>query len=207
MGNICTKLLLDELCENTILSDEQFGFRSGLSTSHAIHHFVKYIIDGINSKNITAVVDLDFARAFDSVNYDILILKLRDMGISNTLTAWIKGYLSNRQMCTKFNGFTSDLKPLVCGVPQGSVVGPILFLCYVNDINVTHDTDTRITLYADDTVIYCRSNSVLDLQLSLQLMLDNVSTWCKCNRINLNISKTKLFCYGTRTNSTLATSI
>ena len=101
-------------------------------------------------------------------------------------------------MCTKFNGFTSDLKPLVCGVPQGSVVGPILFLCYVNDINVTNDTDTRITLYADDTVIYCRSNSVLDLQLSLQLMLDNVSTWCKCNRINLNISKTKLCCYGTR---------
>ena len=88
-------MLLDELGENTILSDEQFGFRSGLSTSNAIHHFVKYIIDGINSENITTAVYLDFARAFDSVNYDISILKLRDMGISNTLTAWIKGYLSN----------------------------------------------------------------------------------------------------------------
>ena len=77
----CTKFLLEELYENGILSNEQFGFRSGLSPSHAIHHYVKYIIDGINIKNITASVYLDFARTFDSVNYDILLIKLYDMGI------------------------------------------------------------------------------------------------------------------------------
>ena len=199
LEKICTRFLLGELEENDILSKDQFGFRSGLSTSHAIHHYVKHIIDGINSKRITAAVYLDFARAFDSVNYDILLLKLQDMGISHMLTKWIKGYLSSRQMCTKYNGYISDLKPLVCGVPQGSVVGPILFLCYVNDIvNVTNGTDTKIKLYADDTVIYRSSNDVLSLLADLQLTLNEVSTWCKHNRINLNIGKTKPCYYGTR---------
>ena len=83
----------------------------------------------MNNREVTAAVYLDFARAFDSVNYDILLLKLRDMGISEILVNWILGYLSNRQMCTKFNNFISNVKPLVCGVPQGSVIGSILFLC------------------------------------------------------------------------------
>ena len=168
-------------------------------TSHAIQEYVKYTIDGINNKSVTASVYLDFARAFDSVNYDILLLKLRDMGISDMLVSWIKGYLSNRQMLTKYNGFTSDLKPLVCGVPQGSVIGPVLFLCYVNDIvNTTHNSDVKITLYADDTVIYYNSKNVMDLQQHLQDTVGKVSRWCNRNRINLNISKTKLCFYGTR---------
>ena len=199
LEKICTKFLLDELDENAILTKEQFGFRAGLSTSHAIHGYVKYIIDGLNSKSITASIYLDVARAFDSVNYEILILKLRDMGISDMLINWVKGYLSNRQMCTKFNGYTSDLKPLVCGVPQGSVIGPILFLCYVNDIvSVAHTSGVKITLYADDTVIYFNSKNVLEIQLRLQCALDKVSSWCKYNCIKLNISKTKPCYYGNR---------
>ena len=102
-------------------------------------------------------------------------------------------------MRTKYNSFTSDLKLLVCGVPQGSVVGPILFLCYVNDIvNIAHDSNTQVVLYADYTVIYCHSNDMLDLQTKLQTALRNVSVWCEHNRINLNISKSKPCCYGTR---------
>ena len=199
LEKICTRFLLEELRENEILCEEQFGFRAGLSTSHAIQKYVKYIIDGVNSKKVTATVYLDFARAFDSVNYEILLLKLRDMGISEILTNWISGYLSNRRMCTKYNDYTSDTKSLICGVPQGSVVGPILFLCYVNDItNVCFDASVKITLYADDTVIYSHSNDMLDLQHKIHRTLDNVSTWCVNNRINLNVKKTKPCCYGTR---------
>ena len=185
--------------ENLILNDNQYGFRSGLSTSHAITYYVKYIIDGMNNKKVTAAVYLDFAPAFDSVNYDILLLKLRDMGISNMLIKWISGYLGNRQMCTKFNNYTSEVKPLVCGVPQGFVVGPILFLCYVNDIvDVGFDTSVEITLYADDTVIYCRSDNLLDLQLKIHQTLYNVSNWCIENHINLNVKKKKPCYYWTR---------
>ena len=147
LEKICTKFLLEELDENNILNKEQFGFRSDLSTSNTVHGYVKYIIDRLNCKKFTCSVYLDFAHTFETVSYDILLLKLCDMGISVMLTAWTKGYLSNRQMRTKYNNFTSGLKPLVYGVPQGSVVGPILFLCYVNDIvNVTDDAGTDITL-------------------------------------------------------------
>ena len=102
-------------------------------------------------------------------------------------------------MYTKFNNCISDTKQLVCGVPQGSVVGPVLFLCYVNDtVNVGFDDSVKITLYTDDTVIYCRSDSMLDLQLKIQQTLYKVPTWCTINRMNLNVKKTKPCYYGLR---------
>ena len=188
-----------ELTQNNILSKDQYGFRSGLSTSHAVQYFVKYIVDNINCKNVTAAIYLDFSRAFDSVNYELLFLKLQDMGISNMLIRWIKGYLLNRKMCTKFNGHISPTKPLACGVPQGSVIGPILFLCYVNDIvDVTKAHDVCAILYADDTVIFEASKDVHVLQQKLQDTVNDISIWCNNNRIKLNVSKTKSCFYGTR---------
>ena len=195
----CTKLLMSELDENEILSDLQFGFRKGLSTSHAIFHYVKNITDSINKNDITSAIYLDFARAFDSVNYRILELKLSDMGLSLPLRRWIKGYLSQRYMCTKFNGYVSNTRPLVCGVPQGSVIGPILFLCYINDIvSIAVRHNAHISLYADDAVLYVSSNTEEALKNVMQNCLDDVVSWCGKNQINLNESKTKLCCYGRR---------
>ena len=201
LEKICTRLLIMELNANSILSPFQFGFRAGLPTSHAIFHYVKNIIDGINNKKITASIYLDFARAFDSVNYLILLDKLRDMGMSDTLRNWIKGYLANRQICTKFNGFVSPAKKLRCGVPQGSVIGPILFLCYINDIvEIAHRNEIQISLYADDAVIYFTSDSQPLIEVKLQTALNEISLWCRSNHIKLNVKKTKLCCYGTRHN-------
>ena len=199
LEKFCTKLLLSELDENDILSNAQFGFRKGLSTSHAIFHYVKNIIDSINRNDVTAAIYLDFARAFDSVNYSILDMKLIDMGLSMPLRKWIKGYLSERCMCTKFNGFVSDIRPLVCGVPQGSVIGPILFLCYINDIvKIAEQNNAHISLYADDAVLYVSSNDEQRLRNVMQNCLNDVTSWCVVNQINLNVSKTKLCCYGRR---------
>ena len=201
LEKICTKFLLVELEQNNILSEYQFGFRSGLSTSHAVQYFVKYIADNINTKKVTAAVYLDFSRAFDSVNYELLLLKLEDMGISNMLVRWIRGYLRNRQMCTKFNGRVSPIKTLACGVPQGSVIGPILFLCYINDIvNIATAHNVRAILYADDTVIFNASNDMSILQQKLQETLNAISVWCNNNRIKLNVSKTRSCFYGRRHN-------
>ena len=189
-----------ELEANSILSPFQFGFRAGLSTSHAILYYVKNI-NGINNKKVTVPAHLDFAQAFDSVNYHILLAKLYDMGISEKLRIWIKGYLDYRQICTKFNGFISEPRKLCCGVPQGSIIGPILFLCYINDIpDIAQRNYIQISLYADDAVIYHTSDSECDLQTKLQRALNEVSQWCNDNHIKLNVKKTRLCCYGTRHN-------
>ena len=195
----CSKFLLCELEENDVLSPSQFGFRKELSTSHAIFHYVKHIVDNININKVTASAYLDFARAFDSVNYQILESKLADMGLSYILRKWIKGYLSKRHICTKMNGFVSDTKPLVCGVPQGSVIGPILFLCYINDIvEIAATHNACISLYADDAVIFATSDNASNLEVIMQPCLNDVVSWCKLNQINLNVNKTKLCCYGRR---------
>ena len=199
LEKICTSFLLNELTDNEIISEFQFGFCRGLSTSHAIFHVVKQIIEGINSRNVTVSLYLDFARAFDSVNYRLLLAKLHDMGISLMLIRWIKGYLSNRRMCTKMNGHTSTVLPLLSGVPQGSIVGPILFLCYINDIvKVAYDCEIQISLYADDAVLYCTNSDRNILLHRMQHALDSVSAWCIANRINLNTKKTKYCIYGSR---------
>ena len=199
LEKICTKYLLNDLNLNNILSDYQFGFRHGLSTSHAVFHYTKGIIDGMNNKDTTASVYLDFARAFDSVNHAILLLKLHDMGVSQILIKWIKGYLCNRHILTKFNGHISPSRALLCGVPQGSVIGPILFLCFINDITrVAMENGTQISLYADDAVVYVTSHDQELIQSKLQAAVTDVGQWCNLNQINLNVSKTKLCCYGTR---------
>ena len=101
------------------------------------------------------------------------------MGISEKLRKWIRGYLQNRQICTKLNGFVSPSKKLCCGVPQGSVIGQILFLCYINDIvEIARKNYIQISLYADDAVIYHTSDNEIDLESKLQTVLDEVSQWC-----------------------------
>ena len=199
LEKICTNYLMNDLKINNILSDYQFGFRSGLSTSHAVFHYIKCIIDGINNRGVTAAVYLDFARAFDSVDHEILLLKLYDMGVSKILIRWIQGYLRNRHIVTKFNGFISPPSKVTCGVPQGSVIGPILFLCFINDItHAAHENGIKISLYADDAVVYITSNDQTTMQVQLQAAVTDVDKWCSLNRINLNVSKTKMCCYGTR---------
>ena len=199
MEKLCTNLLNKHLEINNILCDEQYGFRPKRSTSLAIFNYIKSITEEINRKKIVGAIYLDFAEAFDSINHDLLIHKLSDMGCNKRLLFWIKNYLKNRKIRTKLNNTISTTEPLICGVPQGSVLGPALFLCYINDLALTvRRLGLDVSLFADDAVIYCSNHDQQFIQMRLERALSKIIYWCKANFININIGKTKFCIYGTK---------
>ena len=132
------------------------------------------------------------------VNLDILIKKLERARVRDNVLLWCKSYLSGRSQCTVANGVASDQLPMYCGVPQGSVLGPLFFLVYVNDVQNAMD-DCLIKLYADDTVLYQSGISSHETAAKLQASLDLFVRWCSVkNKLAINIKKTKTMFFGTR---------
>ena len=147
--------------------------------------------------NLTGVLFLDLKKAFDTVNHDILLQKLCKYGMSPNVVDWFRNYLSGRVQATKVNNTISNWAEVKCGVPQGSILGPLLFILYINDLdNVI--TDCSISLYADDTALYYSNSSYIDLMLSIRDDIGSVSEWLKCNKLTLNTKKTKFMIFGSR---------
>ena len=199
MENLCNSILIQYLETKNILCDEQFGFRKNRSTSLAIFNYIKYLTDHINTQHLVGSMYIDFARTFDSINHTRLIDKLFDMGVPGVLVVWIEDYLNNRNIRTKLNNTTSLSRELLCGVPQGSILGPTLFLCYINDlVFVIRELGAQILLYADDAVIYHGNTDVDQLESVMKQSISVVSEWCAQNYINVNVDKTKFCIYSTR---------
>ena len=201
MEKLGNALITRHLERYDILCDEQYGFRPKRSTSIAIFIFLNNIITEINSRKIVGTIYLDFSKAFDSINHRRLKYKLQDMGIPRKLQLWISSYLENRKIKTKLNSCLSANADLICGVPQGSVLGPTLFLCYINDLSmVIKNLGMSISLYADDAALYCSNHDSYFVKARLEMALSHVIDWCNNNYININIDKTKFVIYGSRTN-------
>ena len=201
MEKLCNTLLTNHLDLHDLLCDEQYGFRPKRSTSTAIFNFFKNIIDEINKRKLVGAIYLDFSKAFDSINHNRLLDKLKDMGIPSKLLSWISSYLKHRKIKTKLNNRVSATTDLICGVPQGSVLGPTLFLCYINDLaSMVKNLGMSISLYADDAVIYCSNHDSFFVHARLEQSLLHLIEWCNHNYININIEKTKFCIYGTRSN-------
>ena len=134
---------------------------------------------------------VDFRKAFDLVDHTLLLKKLRHYKISDETLLWFSSYLLNRKQKVVINNIESTTENIVCGVPQGTILGPLLFLMFINDLPLY--TDNVFTdLYADDTTIYQISNSQHFIEQDLQMALQKLSVWCKLNGMLLNTEKTKV---------------
>ena len=146
------------------------------------------------------VVYTDFEKAFDKVPHQGLISKLEAYNLNNTLLLWIQDFICNRKQRVIVNGTYSQWYRVDSGIPQGSILGPLLFLIYINDLpNVTQNTDTRIFLYADDAKIYRRITCVEDSQC-LQRVIDKVKQWCDEWLLPLNVSKCNVMSFTSKIN-------
>ena len=128
---------------------------------------------------------------------DILLIKLYQAGIRDSTRDWCKNYLINRTQKTLANGQVSDTLPVTCGVPQGSVLGPLLLLIFINDLQPAL-SNRKVTLYADDSVLYHSGINVRETAQLLQTSLDEFGHWCKVNKVTISTKKSKLMAFGTR---------
>ena len=185
------------LISNEILSNCQYGFRSCMSTVHAALELIESISTAVDNKKHCAGVFIDLKKAFDTVNHDLLVKKLFFYGIRGTANAWLNNYLTNRNQYVIADDHSSGMRLITCGVPQGSVLGPVLFLLYINDIcNVSNLL--KFVLFADDTNIFCSSTSLHDLQDTINRELDKLFVWFSVNRLSLNLGKTNYMLFRSR---------
>ena len=176
---------------NNIIYEKQFGFRPKHSTSHALINIVDTISNSLDKGKMAAGVFVDFQKAFDTVDHNILISKLNHYGIRGEMNDWFKSYLTNRKQCVSILGFESSYKTIEYGVPQGSVLGPLLFLIYINDLNRSiKNSDTYH--FADDTNLLNINDSFFSMQSKLNKDLKGLYRWLLANKISLNAAKTEL---------------
>lgn len=177
------------LNDNKVLTPHQHGFRKGFSTVTQLTSVIHTFASVLNSAGQMDVIFLDFSKAFDVISHAKLIYKLELIGLPNFIIRWISSYLSHRTQFVCIDDCYSNHLPVTSGVPQGSVLGPLLFLIYINDITNVITTPVQIRLFADDCVLF-HQITCQDDQVLLNSNLQNIHTWCNKWDMKLNLEKT-----------------
>lgn len=178
------------LQKNSILAPNQFGFRVGISTEDAVASLVDQIVNTLDSGQKCLSIFLDLTKAFDTVSVPHLLLKMERMGIRGYALRIFKDYLSSRTQCVKIDNFVSDNAPLSFGVPQGSILGPTLFLLYINSLCTLSLPFSSIFTYADDTAILVSGDNWTEVFTCAESALSLVMQWLSNNLLTLNLKKT-----------------
>ena len=166
-----------------------FGFRQNHGTFMPISVLYEHATTSLMNKQVCAAIYLDLKKAFDTVNHNILLEKLKIYGVRHKVLDFFQSYLSNRSQVLKYNSTTSKFpKSVALGVPQGSILGPLLFLLYVNDIHYSSPVP-KFLLFADDTALLYTAPSLQELQNSINSSLPDIATWLASNRLTLNTQK------------------
>ena len=184
------------LVDNNLLYEYQSGFRAKFSTDTCLIYLNDYLKQFVSNGNYVGMVLIDLRKAFDTVNHSILCDKLKSVGLSDSSVEWFRSYLDNRTQSVEVNGSMSDVCNVTCGVPQGSILGPMLFNIYVNDM--CSAVGCKLLLYADDSALIVSDKSAKVVEETLSTELQKLSDWLVDNRLSLHLGKTEAILFGSR---------
>ena len=204
LEKVIYKRTYDFLNTSSQIFSSQYGFRTKHSCENAIQELLSEILKGLETGKSTLAVFLDLSKAFDTISHPILFAKLEKYGVRGTCLNWFKSYLSGRSMrvkCSTADGLIySDYKPIEFGTPQGSVLGPLIFLIFNNDLNL-HLQFCHSILFADDTTIYSTHKDMRHLTWCIWEDLKTISDWFKANKLTLNIGKSVCMLFSNKMNN------
>lgn len=193
------KRLVNYVEKYKILSDNQYGFRSSKGTQNAVSDLVTSIIEETDKGMKPVLILLDIEKAFDSVSHKKLLNKLESIGIRGVALKWFGSYLNNRQQNVEINGFKSELMNMLSGIPQGTVLSPLLFLIYVNDLcNMT--VEGKIFSFADDTALLVSTGNWIDTFKTASMQISKIWYWLRNNDLKMNLEKTNYITFSANAN-------
>ena len=203
ISRLFEKLLYDQFYDylntNNLIYRHQSGFRPLHSVVTCLMKNTNDWYLNIDKGEYTGLIFIDLKKAFDTVDHNILLQKLAKYGVNGLEHDWFASYLNNRKQFCKVNGVSSNVSDINCGVPQGSCLGPLLFLTYINDLPFSLEK-AHVSMYADDTTISHSSMSLEDLQHDLNCDLSNLQYWLHGNKLSLNVVKTQSLIVGSGPN-------
>ena len=180
--------------KHSILHPNQYGFRKNYSTYMAAVNLSDLIASGLDNKLCTVGIFIDLSKAFDTIDHNILLRKLYCYGIRGLSYDWFKSYLNNRSHYVYYNNNCSSKSHSCTGVPQGSILGPLLFLLYINDI-CTSSHKGNFVLFADDTTVLFQNDNLQDAIIEAENEFSHILNWLNANKLSLNIKKTKVLIF------------
>ena len=185
------------LVKKDLIYKYQSGFRPSFSTDTALTYFTDRVRFNIDNGLYTGVILLDLRKAFDTVNHSILLKKLESIGVDDNAVKWFCSYLIDRKQFVDVSGTYSSCDPIVCGVPQGSILGPLLFSIYVNDM-VSATSASELFLYADDSMVVVSSDSIQVVERTLSLEIEQIKLWLDSNKLSLHLGKTESIVFASK---------
>ena len=183
---------------NNLISSNQHAYRKGHSTVTSLSEVTNHIYTQIEKGYIVGMASLDLSKAFDSIDHSHLLQKLTDIGMGKSLVEWTKSYLTNRTQKTKFSSVTSETATVTSGVPQGSILGPILFIIFTNDLVTAFSNQTHVVSYADDTQLLETGKTIEEVKEKLERTIDIAQHWYKHNSLMSNPAKTEIIVFRTK---------
>ncbi len=178
--------------QQNVLFCHQSGFRKYHSTDTCLSYLNDFIMKGTDNGLLTGMILIDLQKAFDTIDHAILLEKMNFLGFSESVIAWFRSYLDNRKFCVSIGKEKSDYGDLTCGVPQGSILGPLLFLLYVNDMPGA--TNCELLLYADDTCLLFQDKDPKVIELNLKNNFNTICDWFVDNKLSIHLGEDKTKC-------------